>query len=248
MSATIRTAITRAAGAALAAAAALAGAARAQEPTGQFSVTTRLGGVHFDRAASLKTAPFIGLDAEYGLSRNFAVGTEIDVTRPSTRAEDFLTTLTFGTPVTGDTTLFFQTGQAVSIVHGGLLLRARYPGARLTPFAVGGAGYYAMFFDPQISRGTRRETSPSLTIGGGVGIKLTDRAGLQLDARDLIFTDYKASRLDPSGGRNPNIYFPEDFPTPPARKSTVHNILFSIGFRYVPSGARGTEGEAEGSK
>jgi hypothetical protein len=223
-------------------------AAAAQEPTGQFSVTTRLGGIRFDRASSLKTAPFIGLDAEYGLSRFLSVGTAIDVTRPNTRAEDFLTSLTFGTPTTGDTTFFFELGQAVAIVQGSLLVRARYPGARLTPFAVGGAGLYGMFFDPQINRGARRKTAPVLTVGGGVGIKLTERAGLQLDARDVMFTDYDASRLDPSQGRNPNVYFPEDFPTPPTRKSTVHNIMFGIGFRYVPSGTRGTDAAGEGTR
>src|SRR5687767_12197400 len=89
----------------------------AQAPVGRFSVTTRLGGIRFDRAASLETSPFIGLDAEYNASRLFSIGTSVNVLRPNTRAEDFVTTVTFGVPTTGDTTSFFYTGQALSLVE-----------------------------------------------------------------------------------------------------------------------------------
>ena len=61
----------------------------------------------------------------------------------------------------------------------------------------------------------------------------------------MIFTRYRRSRLDPSLGRNPNIYFLEDFPPPPAPKSTVHNIMFSLGFRYVPGLRATAEGDPQ---
>ena len=223
----------------------LAAEAAAQEPTQQFSIVTRTGAIRFDRAASLETAPFLGVDASYGLNRNFAIGTVINVSRPNTRAEDFVTTITFGIPTTGDTTLFLETGQAVSLVEGGLAAEARLPMGRFTPFVVVGGGYYGMFFDPQINRGSRRMTGWTGSGGGGVRVQLSPRAGLQFDARDVIFTNYRASRLDPADGRNPNVFFPEDFPPPPQRKETVHNIMFSIGFRYVP-GLRTEEAEGEG--
>jgi hypothetical protein len=224
----------------------IAGRAPAQAPPGEFAVTTRLGAVRFDRAASLETAPFVGLDAEYSVSRLFGLGTAINVTRPNTRAEDFVTVVTFGIPTTGDTTSFFYTGQAVSLVEGSLIATLRLPAGRITPFVLGGGGYYAMFLDPQINRGSKRLTGPTATVGGGVFYQLSERAGIQLDVRDMMQFDYQADRLSPGLGRNPNIFFVEDFPQPPERKSTVHNLVFSLGFRYVPRGDR-PEGEPGGT-
>jgi energy-coupling factor transporter ATP-binding protein EcfA2 len=206
-------------------------------------VAARAGAIRFDRAASLKTTPFLGLDADYGLSKNVSIGTTVEVARPNTRPEDFVTVQTYGVTATGDTTLFLETGQPVSLIAGSLIATARMPAGRLTPFLIAGGGYYGMFLDPQINRGTRRMSGWTATGGGGVRVALTERAGLQFDARDVIFTRYKHARLDPSDGRNPNIFFIEDFPTPPRPKSTVHNIMFSVGFRYVP-GLR-TEAEPE---
>jgi hypothetical protein len=219
-----------------------AAAAPAQAPVGQFSVTTRLGAISFDRAASLKTAPYIGLDAEFNASRLFSIGTSLNVTRPNTRGEDFVTTITFGLLQTGDTTSFYYTSQALALVEGSLIGALRLPVAdRFTPFVVGGGGYYAMFLDPQINRGARRLTGPTATVGGGAFYRLSDRAGIQLDVRDMVMFRYQADRLSPSLGRNPNIFFLEDFPTPPERKRTVHNLVFSLGFRYVPRDAGGTD-------
>ncbi|HSJ63656.1 MAG TPA: outer membrane beta-barrel protein [Gemmatimonadaceae bacterium] len=211
----------------------------AQDPVNSFSVTTRAGAVKFDRSASLETAPFVGLDAEYGVSRYLSIGTAITVSRPNTRAEDFLTTLVFGIGTTGDTTLFLQTGQPVNVVEGALLASLRYPTGRFTPFVSGGVGYYGLFMDPQINRGTSRMTGFAGSVGGGLRVQLTEQAGLQFDVRDAIFTGYERDELNPSDGRNPNIFFLEDFPAPPESKSTVHNLMFSIGFRYVPQGSTG---------
>ena len=212
-----------------------ASAAPAQAPPGQFSVTTRLGAISFDRAASLETAPYIGLDAEFNVNRVFSIGTALTVARPNTRGEDFITTITFGLLQTGDTTSFYYTSQALALVEGSLIGAVRLPVSdRFTPFLLGGGGYYAMFLDPQINRGARRLTGPTATVGGGAFFRVSERAGIQLDVRDMIMFRYQADQLSPSLGRNPNIFFLEDFPSPPERKSTVHNLVFSLGFRYVP--------------
>lgn len=230
-------------GFAVAALAALAfsGGAAAQTGEREFSVLPRVGAINFDRASSLQSAPFLGLDAEYHINRFFGIGTTVHVARPDTRPEDFLTTLTFGIPTSGDTTFFYQTGQAITLLEGGLLGALRYPVGRFTPFLVGSAGYYRTFLDPQINRGARGWDGPSFSFGGGFAVQFSERSGIQLDVRNLVLTDYEAVSLEPSLGRNPNIFFEEDFANPPARKSSVNNLVFSLGFRYVPGVGSGRD-------
>jgi hypothetical protein len=208
-------------------------------------VTTRIGGIKFDRAASLETSAFLGLDATYRLNPYFSLGTALNVTQANTTPEDFVTTLTFGQALAGDTTTFFGLGQAVNIIQASVIGVIRPMSGRLVPFALLGGGYYGAFLDPQISRGSRQFSGFSGTIGGGILYQLSQSAGIQLDVRDLILTNYEASTLDPSDGRNPNIWFLEDFAAPPERKSTVHNIAFSLGFRYTPQGSAGDLPPAE---
>lgn len=217
--------------------AAAPGAASAQAPAGQFSVTTRAGLVDFGRNTSLERAPYIGLDTEYGLQRFFGIGTSILVSRPNTRPEDFLTTQTYGLITGGDTTFVYGVGQAVSLINGELLATLRYPTNRLTPYVQGGFGAYAMFMDPQTNRGARRSNGTSASVGGGFGVRLSERAGIQLDVRNLTFFGYDRLDLDPTGGRNSyTTYFNEDFAAPPARSKSVHNLIFTLGFRYIPGG------------
>jgi hypothetical protein len=218
-------------------------AAGAQAPVHRFAVTTRLGGLTFERAASLQTTPVLGLDSEYGLSKYFAIGTSINVARPNTRASDFLTSISYGVPITGDTIFYYQTGQAANLLEGALFATARVTKGRLVPFASAGAGYYSFFLDPQVNRGRRREANVSGLLAAGAAYRLSSRAGISFNVRDMILTGYHASAFDPSGGRNQNVNFVEDFPRSPSRKSTISGLIYTIGFRYVPLGAddRGEE-------
>jgi opacity protein-like surface antigen len=231
--------------------AALLGAARvadAQDPTGQFTVITKAGAFQPMRAASLETSGVVGIDALYGLTRFFGIGTTVNVARTNTRAEDFITAITLGTISAGDTTYFYETGQPVNILDGGLLAMLRLPiGDRITPYLVGGVGAYSVFLDPEINRGRRNFSGMTGTGGGGLAIRFSERAGIQLDVRNMTFFNYKADQLDPSNGRFPNAFFFDDFPSPPTRKKAVSNMVYSLGFRYVPAG-RGGEPENEGEE
>lgn len=218
------------------AAGALAAPAGAQAPVGQWTVTARGGLINFERASSLEQSPYLGLDADYGLTRNFSIGTSLNVSRPQTRPEDFLVGLTYGRETAGDTTFFYNVTQTMSLVEGELAGALRVPAGRFTPFALGGVGYYGLFLDPQLNGGIKRVDGFSFSVGAGFAIRLSDRAGIQFDARNLTLTDYRRQALDPAGGRNPNTVFPEDFPVPPRNKKTVNNVLFTIGFRYIPGG------------
>ena len=214
----------------------LAAPAGAQAPVGQWTVTARGGMINFERASSLKPAPYLGLDADFGLSKYFSLGSSIHVSRPETRREDFLTSLTYGQGTTGDTTFFYYVGQTMSMVEGELSGALRFPVGRFTPFVKGGVGYYGLFLDPQINNGIKRQDGAAFSAGAGIVVRLSDRAGLQFDARNMTLTNFSQRELDPSGGRNPNILFPEDFPVRPAAKKSINNFLFSVGFRYIPGG------------
>lgn len=212
--------------------------ARAQEPVHRFTVTTRGAMVQFDRAASLKPTGLLGVDAEFGVNRYVGVMTSLSAAHPTTRGEDFITTITYG-QASGDTTLFFYTPQSVNLIDADLAGVFRYPMARLTPFAVVGVGYYGLFLDPQISKGAHHFNGASFTLGAGAAYQLTKQVGLQIDVRSVTLSRYDASALNPSGGRDPNVAFIEDFPTPPSRRSSVSNYVFNIGFRYVPQAGGG---------
>jgi hypothetical protein len=214
----------------------LAVPAGAQAPVGQWAVTARSGMITFDDASTLEKSPYIGLDADYGLTRLFSLGTTVHVARPKTNRQDYLTSLTYGLGATGDTTFFYNVGQTMSMVEGEIAGNLRYPMGRLTPFVKVGVGYYGLFLDPQINNGVKREDGMSFSGGAGVIFRLSERAGLQFDARSLTFNGFNQRALDPANGRNPNILFPEDFPARPTSKSSISNFVFSIGFRYVPGG------------
>jgi hypothetical protein len=216
---------------------AVATPAGAQEPAGRFTVATRGGYIDFGRNTSLEGAPYIGLDTEYGLQRFFTLGTSLVVSRPNTVAGDFLTTQTYGVATAGDTTFVYGASQAVSLVNGELLATLRYPMSRITPFVSGGFGVYGMFMDPQTNNGARRSNGTSATVGGGLALRLSDRAGLQFDVRNMTFFQYNRRDLDPTGGRNPyTTLFAEDFSAPPGRSKSVNSLMFTLGFRYVPGG------------
>ena len=103
--------------------AALAGALSAPALVAQprVDVTTRLGGIKFDRAASLETSAFLGLDATYRPNPYFSLGTALNVTQANTTAEDFITSLSFGIPLAGDTTTFYGVGQAVNLIQASII-------------------------------------------------------------------------------------------------------------------------------
>lgn len=216
-----------------------AGVAGAQLAPKQFSVTTRLGTLTPERAASMDAQALVGLDAEYNLSKYFGIGTAVDVSRGNTRREDFLTRLRFGqAAVAGGDSIYYQyVSQPVNLVNLGLMGTLRYPGKKITPFVTGGVGTYVMILDAQINGKETRKNDLSLTGGAGVSFKLSDRAGIQLDVRTVQLQGFSRDFLNPARGREVlSVPFPEDFPTPPAAKNTALNTMISLGFRYIPGG------------
>lgn len=213
-----------------------ASTAQAQVQDKRFSVTTRLGAVTPERSSSLDPGGVVGLDTEYSFNKYFGTGAAVDVTRGNTRREDFVARLRYGNPAAGggDTVFYQYVGQPVNTIHLGVFGVARYPTKRVTPFAMGGFGTYTMLLDTQINGKAAIKNSSSYTAGGGLWIKFTETSGIQLDARRLTMRNFDRGFIDPTGGRNQNTVFPEDFPSVPSRKSSASNLMLTLGFRYIP--------------
>ncbi len=219
-----------------------ASALHAQSLPKQFSVTTRIGAVTAERSASLEQAALLGLDTEYALTKIFGLGTAVDVSRGNSTKKDFLTRLRYGNAsVAGGDSIYYQNvGQPVTTVNISLFGTMRYPSKTLSPFLLGGVGTYVMILDPQVNGKAVRKNDASYTGGAGVWYKLGERVGIQLDVRAVTYTKYDRNLLNPAFGRAElNTPFPEDFPTPPAAKSTALITMFTLGFRYIPGGIGG---------
>lgn len=217
-----------------------AGAAHAQDPS-QVSVLVRFGAQSFDKAASIESAPFIGLDAMYGVNSWLSLGPSISLGRPQTTGEHFISSLTYGIVGTGDTTSFHLSTQPIVVLDGAFNARVKFlGGSALQPYATGGIGGYAIFMDPQTMRGDVRMIGMSFNAGVGVAYQFSDRAGVALDVRSLTMTNFDRTVMDPrynilTNARVEQTLFRADFPTPPQNKSTVTNFALSLGFQYVPS-------------
>ncbi|MFN2398038.1 MAG: outer membrane beta-barrel protein [Gemmatimonadaceae bacterium] len=215
-----------------------AATASAQVTPRRFAVSPRGGYLSFEKASGLEGTPVIGLDAMYAFNRYFMIGTGLSAARPSTRGQDFIASLTFG-----DTTLLVEVKQPVTLLDVNLAAMLRWPGATFSPYFIGSVGSYTLYLDQQVVGSNRKFSKLSATAGVGVNYRVSEGAGLQLDVRDFIFTDYDRDQLNPAAARFANIRFPEDVPVPPAAKKTVHNLMFSLGFSFTPTLAGGTPEE-----
>ena len=202
-----------------------------------FTLMPHVGLMRFSTFSGLENAPAMGLDARYDLTPRIAIGTSVSVARANTRGSDFITALRYGDPSKGDTTFLFRLQQPVTLLDASLNATLSLPAfARLEPYVTGGAGLYTFFLDPQANAGTSRDFSRlSALLGGGLKLRLSQAAGITLDVRDLVLTNFDRERLAPSDARFRTNVYPEDFPPPPVAKDVVHNLLFSVGFTWTPA-------------
>jgi hypothetical protein len=197
----------------------------------EFTVSPRGGYLAFDRASSIKNAPSIGLSADYNITPALGLGVALLASRPNTRGEDFVNAFKYGDSVT----YLFQITQPLSVTDVSLNATVRAPLTRIQPYLSGGVGAYTIYLDPQASNGPSRFSRLSGNIGVGVNLRLSDRAGVLLESRGLMFTNYKRSRLNPSRLGFADVRYVGDYPAPPKEKSTIRSYAFNLGFSFVPS-------------
>lgn len=199
----------------------------AQSRAGSFHVIPRAGMINYDRASSINRSGFLSVETAYGLTNMFSLGVNLLASRPSTRGEDFVHSLTYG-----DTTYLYKVTQPLNVLDIGGTATAQMDIGRLSPYLTGGVGAYRIFLDPQVSNGSKSFSRMSMTFGGGFLMNFGGQTAIMLDVRDVIFTDFRRDRL----GRvtSSSMKFAEDLDIPPAAKSTLHNLALSIGFSFTP--------------
>lgn len=214
-----------------------AGTASAQDETrstGSFIVIPRAGLVRYAEGTSLENAGFLGFEALYGLQRWLSIGTAITVSQPSTRKEDFPAAFAYE-----DTTFLFLVRQPVTMFDAGLTAHGTLPTlGRIAPYILGGVGYTTLYLDPQTEGRDERVGMMSFQVGGGADLRLSNSAGIRLEARDLGFVGYDRERLNPvSPAYQAYNRFQEILParTPSKKDATMHNLVLSIGFTFTPS-------------
>jgi hypothetical protein len=231
-------------GLAVAASFAAAGRADAQMEQGSWSVSPRAGYLQWMRESGFENSAAVGLDAMYHINSMFGIGPSLSVARPNTRGEDFVTALRFGIPTAGDTTLYYEVVQPVTVLNAAVNGSRQLPLDRVSPYVTVGGGLYTLFLNPGVNRASKTFSGPSANVGGGINIPLGARAGTLFDVRDQILFNYDRDQLTPTDARFLEGRFAPEFPPPPEKKETLHNMAYSIGFSFSPRRAT-PEGAAE---
>lgn len=217
---------------------ALPAAAHAQNPdAGSWTVDLQGGSIMYSEAGAMEPAPSLGLEALYYISPNLAIGPSVTMGQGQTSPEFFVAVLNMGP----DSTRVYQVGQSLSSIHyGGVVRFELMPGAAFSPYVTGGGGGYALYGDAQSNTSPTRLTGVMAEAGGGIRLTLTDRAGIQVDARDLIYFGHDRDLLNPiredhrNCGADGTCQFPGAEADVPEASETLHNLRLSLGFRYVP--------------
>ncbi len=220
--------------------AAVTSVAESQTFSRQFQITPRGGYIRYDDASAIKDAGAVGVDAMYNFTRMFSVGAGLMVSRTVTEGSNFISQLRFG-----DTTFLFAVQQPLSILDASVNATARFPVGRFSPFVTGGVGSYKIYMDPQANAAPRQFSRMAFQLGGGINIGLGRRSGLILEVRDLIYTDFDRRRLNPNtSAALLNSRFNEDVPKVSESKTSLNNLVFSLGFSFSPgAGVEGNDGD-----
>ena len=210
----------------------------------------------FDAAAALNGAPTIGFRAVSPRSLLGVPGLTFGVTaafaRPSTRGDYFpWNRQIYFSDINrrNDTTLVYEVSQRVTMAQYGAELGFRAGGAargdgRLPDFrsialeVSGGVGGYSFHEDPEQNRRNEVHSKLALSLGGGIGIPMPANTMLRLRVDDLIFTGFDREWFSLHDPLFAEELFQNPESPPPAPKSTVHNIRFSVQFSFVPGAGR----------
>jgi hypothetical protein len=241
----------RALGAACALALLLPAAGVAQEADGEraWRVIPSFGGFVYDDASALETSPFVGGELMFPVSQFISLGASVSFARPEVDGSQFPLALF---QVSNDTTVLFEVGQQVTHVSYTALASVGTSFGRVRVYGQSGVGGYTLFLDPQANTSLAKIGAPDkingllIPVGAGLSFDVGSRAGIRIDVRDEIFTDYDRDILNPVEPRFFNdcvdhfqeslVCFPELNPTATEAKSTVHNIRLTLGFEFTPGG------------
>lgn len=209
----------------------------------------------FDDAAALNGAPTIGFRAMSPRALLGVPGLTFGVTagfaRPTTRGDYFPWNrqIYYSDQLRrNDTTLVYEVSQRVTMAHYGLEVGFRTGGATtarnildwrgLALEASGGVGGYAFYEDPEQNHRNEVHSKMAFSLGGGIGVPMPGNSMLRFRLDDLIFTGFDREWFSLHDPLFAEELFPNPVKTPPAPKSTVHNLRLSVQFSFLPGAGR----------
>jgi hypothetical protein len=198
-----------------------------------FEIGPRLGYVKWQEETGLKDAAMLGVDANYKVSSNFALGVRFDVARPGTDGKYFPAEMTFG----DDTTMIFEVSQPLTVLQYGVQAQFEVGGA-FSVFAKGGGGGRTITLDPQASRGRIANSDWAVMVGGGLRLRAGGGTAVMLEVQDLVYLNYARESINPVEPRFRPTRFPDVVPYQPEFTGTAHNIYAAISFIFTPGGGR----------
>lgn len=215
----------------------------------QFEVTPRVGWMIFDNASALDDAPMLGIDATYFFGASgLGLGFYADIARPDTKGDYFTPIrLDFGP----ESELRFV-GVRTTLVHTGLQAMYRFPvQGRVSPVVAAGLGLHRVYADPQQQQSFDAFTEFSFNFGGGLDLRVSERAGFRLEVRDFVYPNWEREKLNVLDPSVQDDRFPEQHGTPPSpecstQSCSMHNIRLSLLFVFMPSaGQRSARSQEE---
>ena len=206
-----------------------------------WTVKLRGGAQLYPEASAIETGPILGVEALYNFTPRISVGPALDFAATKSDGRFYVAVLNFG----ADSTRIFNVGQELSVAHYGANLQFDVsPTSRFRPYLSGGAGGYTIYLSPQAADAPQRNSGLMFQAGGGINFALTEAAGIALDVRDIVYTDYDREELNPIRPVHRNLNedgtykFPGAQEDLPEAKSTLHNVRLTLGFSYVPGVSR----------
>lgn len=206
-----------------------------------WSVDVSGGALIYQEASSLETGVLVGIEALYHITPRLSVGPGAQYIRAETDPTFFVGVYNFG----ADSTRVYHVGQRINTLqYAGVARFDVAPDATLNPYVTAGAGGYTLYLETQSNDGFERLTELLLQFGGGVHYGVSESAGIQLDVRDVVYTNFDRAQLNPIPEANRNCPTPGTpsgdcrFPAAerdlPAAEETLHNIRISLGLTYIP--------------
>ncbi|MBI4521954.1 MAG: outer membrane beta-barrel protein [Gemmatimonadetes bacterium] len=204
--------------------------AAAQAPIGAFVVTPMGGYGVIDASSALESMVSGGLDVMYRLANGATIGLGGGLARTQTR-ERFFPPVRL---VFGQVTELHDVQQPVLVYNYRAQVGYYRERGRLDPYLLSGVGGYLLYTDAEQSRGSKVRHKLHVSFGGGIDWAVEPGSGVRLDIRDLVYLGWDREFLNPVAPEFRDDFVPEVQPVPPAPKRTIHTILISLGFSFVP--------------
>jgi hypothetical protein len=212
-----------------------------QQQQGSWGVDVVAGMQGYDSSSGMNGGAFLSVAALYQVTSRIALGPALQYTRNSSDETFFTGVLDFG----ADSARVYQVGQTLNTLH--YTLDGRFdimPEKTVDPYVMAGIGGYTTYLETQPNESIGRLTDLMFQFGAGIRWAISPEAGLSFDLRDVVYTNWDRSSLNPirpehrncsvPGNPSSSCRFPDAETSTPDAKDTIHNLRFAIGLTFIP--------------